>query len=169
MSESILLIVASNVVVLALLMLVLLFSQLHWILRLLLVLLVAGTYWVAYMGWDRSQGWPSSNRLPASFMLHGAVIEEPDQVKEIDGKIFLWISDLSTHQPAEQPRAYILPYSEKLHGAAQEALRQMRNGEMQLGTISVVPGTQEQKGSYTGEIPFFIEFSNLPKQSLPEK
>lgn len=169
MNESILLLVAVNIVILALLALVLLFSRLHWILRLFLVLMVSGSYWLAYQGWDRAQGWPSTNPVPEKFLLHGAVIEEPDKEKGVEGTIFLWITDLSTFIPAEQPRAYIMPYSKRLHGKAQEALRQMRNGKLQLGTVQLEAGAKQLKGGYAGETPLLIEFSNLPKQALPEK
>ena len=169
MNESILLLVAANVVVLALLMLVLLFSRLHWVLRLLLVLLVCGSYWIAYQGWDRAQGWPSSNSMPEKFLLHGAVIEEPNKEKGVTGTIFIWGTDLSTYQPAEQPRAYVMPYSKKLHSAAQEALRQMRNGELQLGTVLPELSAKQIADGNAGETPSLIEFSNLPKQALPEK
>ena len=169
MNESILLLVAVNVVVLALLVLVLVFSRLHWVLRLLLVLVVSGGYWVAYQGWDRAQGWPSTNQVPEKFLLHGAVIEEPDKEKGIDGTIFLWVTDLSTFVPAEQPRAYVMPYSKRLHGKAQEALRQMRNGQLQLGRVKLESGARQKSDGGDGEIPLQIEFSNLPKQALPEK
>lgn len=169
MNESILLLVAVNVVVLALLVLVLVFSRLHWVLRLLLVLVVSGSYWVAYQGWDRAQGWPSTNQVPEKFLLHGAVIEEPDKEKGIDGTIFLWVTDLSTFVPADQPRAYIMPYTKALHGNAQEALRQMRNGQLQLGTVELKTGAKQKSDGNAGETPLLIEFSNLPKQALPEK
>jgi hypothetical protein len=169
MNESILLLVAVNVLVLALLMLVLVFSRLHWLLRLLLVFMVSGSYWLAYQGWDRAQGWPSTNPVPEKFLLHGAVIEEPDKDRGVDGTIFLWLSDLTTYQPAEQPRAYIMPYSKRLHTAAQEALRQMRNGELQMGTVLPDEAAQQVTDGFTGEIPTMIEFSNLPQRALPEK
>nr|CAA6824754.1 MAG: Unknown protein [uncultured Thiotrichaceae bacterium] len=169
MNESILLLLGVNVLVLALLMLVLLFSRLHWVLRLLLVLIVSGSYWVAYQGWDRAQGWPSSNAMPEKFLLHGAVIEEPDPEKGVSGTIFIWATDLSTHQPAEQPRAFVMPYSKKLHGATQEALRHMRNGELQLGTVLPDIAAKQIGDGFAGEVPTLIEFSNLPKQALPEK
>lgn len=169
MNESILLLLAVNVVILALLVLVLMFSRLHWVLRLFLVLIVSGSYWLAYQGWDRAQGWPSTNPLPEKFLLHGAVIEEPDKEKGVDGTIFLWATDLSTFAPAKQPRAYVMPYSKSLHGKAQEALRQMRNGQLQLGTVQLEPGVRQKADGLAGEIPLLIEFSNLPKQALPEK
>lgn len=169
MNESILLLVAVNVVVLALLALVLIYSRLHWVLRLLLVLMVSGSYWIAYQGWDRAQGWPSSNPVPEKFLLHGAVIEEPDKENGVTGTIHLWLTDLSTHQPAEQPRAHVLPYSKQLHSNAQEALRNMRNGELQLGTLQLEAGNKQAAGGYAGENPQLIEFSDLPKQALPEK
>ena len=169
MNESILLLVAANVLVLALLMLVLVFSRLHWVLCLLLVLMVSGSYWVAYQGWDRAQGWPSTNAVPEKFLLHGAVIEEPDQEKGVTGTIFIWLTDLSTYKPAEQPRAFIMPYTKRLHAAAQEALRQMRNGELQLGTVLPDIAAKQVGDGFAGEIPTLIEFSKLPKQALPEK
>ncbi len=169
MNESILLLITVNVVVLALLVLVLIFSRLHWVLRLLLVLVVSGSYWIAYQGWDRSQGWPSSNAVPEKFLLHGAVIEEPNKEEGVAGTIFLWATDLSSFIPAEQPRAYVMPYSKRLHSAAQEALRNMRNGELQLGTVKLEAGAKQIAEGYAGETPQLIEFSNLPKQALPEK
>ena len=169
MNESIFLLVAVNVLLLALLMLVLLFSRLHWVMRLVLVLMVSGGYWMAYQGWDRAQGWPSSNAVPEKFLLHGAIIEEPNKEEGVSGTIFLWASDLTTHQPAEQPRAYVMPYSKRLHTAAQEALRQMRNGELQLGTVLPDLATKQVADGFAGEDPSFIEFSKLPKQALPEK
>jgi hypothetical protein len=133
------------------------------------VLLVSGSYWLAYQGWDRAQGWPSTNPVPEKFLLHGAVIEEPDKDRGVDGTIFLWLSDLTTYQPAEQPRAYIMPYSKRLHTAAQEALRQMRNGELQMGTVLPDEAAQQVTDGFAGEIPTMIEFSNLPQRALPEK
>lgn len=162
MDEPILLLVAVNV-------LMLVFSHLHWLLRLGLVLLVSGSYWLAYQGWDRAQGWPSHNTVPEKFLLHGAVIEEPDKERGVSGTIFLWLSDLTEFQPAEQPRAYVMPYTKRLHTAAQEALRQMRNGELQVGTVLPDPAARQVADGFAGEIPGMIEFSNLPKQALPEK
>ena len=169
MNESILLLVAANVVVLALLMLILIFSHLHWTPKYLLIIIVSTSYWVAYQGWDRSQGWPSNNQAPEKFLLHGAVIEEPNKEKGVTGTIYLWLNDLTKNQPSEHPRAYILPYSKRLHKASQEALRQMRNGELQLGTVQPEHKAKQIAGGIAGEIPVLIEFSNLPKQSLPEK
>jgi len=169
MNESIFLLVAVNVMVLALLMLVLVFSRLHWTLRLLMVVLVSGSYWIAYQGWDRAQGWPSTNPVPEKFLLHGAVIEEPDKEKGVSGTISLWLSDLTRFKPAEQPRAHTMPYSRKLHTAAQEALRQMRNGELQMGTVLPDEAARQLQDGFAGETPTMVEFSNLPKQALPEK
>ena len=169
MSESILILVGVNVFVLALLMLVLLFSRLHWVLRLALVLVVSASYWLAYQGWDRAQGWPSHNQVPEKFLLHGAVIEEPNKEEGVSGTIFLWLSDLTEFKPAELPRAYVMPYSRRLHNAAQEALRQMRNGELQMGTVLPDEAVKQVADGFAGETPTMIEFSNLPKQSLPEK
>ncbi len=169
MNESIFLIVCANVLVLALLMLVLLFSRLHWAYRLSLVFLVSGAYWVLYQGWIQAQGWPTNNSLPHKFLLHGAVIEEPAPDNKNTGTIFIWATDLDNHLPAGKPRAYETPYSKKLHSATQEALNQMRNGELQLGTKQEEQKIKTTRSGYEGEVPLLIEFSNLPSQALPEK
>ena len=169
MNESIFILVGVNVLVLALLALVLVFSRLHWVLRLALVVVVSASYWLAYQGWDRAQGWPSHNVVPEKFLLHGAVIEEPDKERGRAGTIFLWLSELATHKPAEQPRAYVMPYTKRLHNAAQEALRMMRNGELQMGTVVPDEAVKQAASGFAGEVPSMIEFSNLPKQALPEK
>jgi hypothetical protein len=142
---------------------------LHWLLRLVLVIIVSASYWVAYQGWDRAQGWPSSNPVPEKFLLHGAIIEEPNKEEGVAGTILLWVNDLTDHKPSELPRAYVMPYSRGLHTAAQEALRQMRNGELQLGRVLVDPSAKQNAEGYAGEESGLIEFSDLPKQALPEK
>lgn len=45
----------------------------------------------------------------------------------------------------------------------------MRNGELQLGTLQLEAGNKQAAGGYAGENPQVIEFSDLPKQALPEK
>lgn len=170
MNESIFILVAVNVLVLALLVLILMFSRLPGVVRLFLVLLVSASYWLAYQGWDRAQGWPSSNAVPEKFLLHGAVIEEPDKERGVSGTIFLWLSDLTDFRPAEQPRAFVLPYTRQLHQSAQEALRQIRNGQLQVGkVVTVDESVQQVENAIAGEILTNIEFSELPKETLPEK
>jgi len=169
MNESILLLVAANVIVLALLLLILIYSRIHWLVKLLLIVIVSASYWVAYQGWDRAQGWPSNNPIPEKFLLHGAIIEEPNKEKGVNGTIYLWVNDLTEHKPSENPRAYLLPYNKRLHKASQEALRQMRNGQLQLGTVLPKHAAKQISDGNAGEVPTLIEFSNLPKQTLPEK
>ncbi|MEZ5477806.1 MAG: hypothetical protein R3E95_10075 [Thiolinea sp.] len=171
MTLDLMLLVLAYVLLLALLLLVLIYSRLPLLAKLLLSVLVAGAYVLAYQGWQQAQGWPGRLALPEQFLLHGAVIEEPDPETGSHGRIFLWASTLEQAYPAAEPRAYELPYDKANHSALQEAQRRQRNGELQLGRLkSEREGDAANRATRLGENqPQRLEFSKLPDPALPEK
>jgi hypothetical protein len=155
----------------ALLMLCLLYTRLPIITKAVLFAITVSFYFVSYFSWQQSQGWPSKAALPAHFLLHYGVIEEPDEERQTDGAIYLWITDLKDQTLADQPRAYVLPYSRDGHGALDEALRQTRNGKRQLGRNLELPDPLNpiELNDGIGDTQFKLRFSELPDPALPEK
>lgn len=171
MTEIQTLLITVYVLLAALLVLVLVYGRLHFVLKLMLVIGVAALYHFSYQGWKQVQGWPSQTPLPEHFLLHASVIEEPDQEKGSMGHIFIWASTLEGSFPATEPRAYVMAYDQKIHSSLEDALRNMRNGNVQLGARKKTL-TDSNKSQYlegVGEENFTLEFSPLPDPELPEK
>jgi hypothetical protein len=171
MTEVLFGLVLAYVFLLALLMLMLLYTRWPWLLKAVMVLLVCGFYLLSYKVWREAQGWPSTAALPERFLLHASVIEEPDQSKGSKGQIFVWASDLAGHRPAAQPRAYRLPYDKQVHSALEDAMQNMRNGIVQLGHAREMQEDPSQPRDLTrfGEHRRELEFTALPDPALPEK
>ena len=171
MNLSLTLLALLSVFVLALLALSLIFSRLPVLAKVLLLIITAGAYIFAYQGWKEAQGWPATTSLPEQFLLHASVIEEPDPETGTAGRIFLWASTLQDAYPADQPRAYELPYGKELHSRLAEALRQQRNGKVQLGSLQDDQGRMINKNTdiTADKRNTMIKFSDLPDPALPEK
>ena len=171
MTETLALIILAYVFLLAMLALVLIYGRIHWLFKALLLALTAAFYQVSYQGWKQAQGWPTQAHLPDKFLLHASVIEEPDEEKGTPGRIFIWGSDLKGSFPASEPRAYELPYDREIHSGLEDALRNQRNGNVQIGGVSkgTEQGDQPRDMTGLGEEQQKLEFTNLPDPALPEK
>lgn len=172
MTEGILLLVLAYVALAALLLTSLIGTRLPLPIKATLSMGAIGLYIASYLGWQSVQGWPAPVApLPDRFLLHASVIEEPDQSAGTDGMIYIWLSDLVDGRPAAQPRAYRLAYDKPLHAGLEEALRKMRNGNIQLGRVNRFtdrpdrPTDLKRLGQHRNEIKFY----DLPDPALPEK
>lgn len=155
----------------ALLVLALIHGRLNWLVKLGVLIVATGFYWVSYQGWQQSLGWPSSTALPDKFLLHFAVIEEPDDTQGTEGTIFLWLTDLPDDELAAEPRAYRLPYDQETHSKVESAMRRAKAGNLQLGIrrgSDDLPEVQKFKNEL-GDKHLDIEFHPVPDPSLPEK
>jgi len=171
-SEGILLLVLAYVALTALLVTALISTRLPLLVKAFLTLATIGLYAASYLGWQSVQGWPAPLKpLPERFLLHASVIQEPDQAAGTEGVIYIWLSDLVDGVPSEQPRAYRLAYDKPLHADLEEALRNMRNGNIQLGRVTRITDTPDRPTDLTrlGEYRDVIKFYDLPDPALPEK
>ena len=172
MIEGTLLLVLAYVALTALLVTALVTTRLPLPVKAVVAIGAVALYVASYRGWQAIQGWPAATaRLPERFLLHASVIEEPDAESGAAGAIFVWASDLAGGGPADSPRAYRLAYGKELHADLDEALRNMRNGTLQLGRVSRVAGTPDRPRDLTGfgEQRETLEFYTLPDPALPEK
>lgn len=171
MNEMLLALVLAYLFFTALLLLALIYSRLPVLLKIGLVVVAVGFYWLSYQGWKETQGWPALSTLPDKFLLHAAVVDEPDKDAGIDGVIQIWVSDLRDDQVAVQPRAYQMPYEIGMHGKIQEAERQMNNGNLQIGITNprMRDSSKGSKKKRAGQKYPNLEFVRLPDPALPEK
>ena len=119
-------------------------------------------YYLHWMGLQQSKGWPSDQTLPSQFELISADVVEPNQFKEIEGNIHLWI------RPEEDgaPRTYILPYSRDLHKRLFEAKQRSAGGRRQIGLLS---GSDSSEGGADIGGEMKLGFRNAPRRRLPAK
>ncbi|MBV2094527.1 MAG: hypothetical protein KUF80_06555 [Candidatus Thiodiazotropha sp. (ex Codakia orbicularis)] len=171
MSESVLLLLLAYVALAALVAAALIASRFHILIKAVIIVLATALYFTTYQGWQTIQGWPARVEMPQRFMLHASVVDEPDKRSGSPGSITLWATDLGSGGPAENPRAYLLEYSKELHTALDGALRNMRNGIVQLGRKRAPAKQPEQPLDFTriGERREKIEIYSLPDPALPEK
>ena len=133
MNETLLMLVLVYVFFLAVLILVLLTSRINLWLKCGLIIASSIFYFCSYQGWKQSQGWPAAVSLPNKFLLHYAVIEEPDKKTDNQGSIYLWLTDLASDQPAAQPRSYRINYLQETHVQVVKAMKKITGGNIQIG------------------------------------
>ena len=148
----------------------------------LLLILYVGTY----LGLRDIQGWPTDDKLPTSFRLIWAKIDEPDKNADTAGQIYLWVQELNVAEQIKgKPRAYKLPYHIDLAEEVQQAMEQtekgeLLNGKMTRGMLKPVDektkndqqlnnddGDSDVSGLTDSRI--HLEFTEMPKNPLPPK
>ena len=79
-------------------------------------------------------GWASVDRLPPSFKLLQARIVEPHSLEGDPGAVYLWVEALDDdNRPSGVPRAYRIPYSDKLADKTDKAQSEIAAGHPQGG------------------------------------
>jgi len=142
----------------------------HWPrwLKGLLALGVTGFYFFGYASLHSLLGLPSTDALPARFVMIAAIVDEPRG--KFQGALYMWVTPIEEGKSVMQPRAYKLPYSRVLHEQIADGMKKGREGVPQMGTAEVKggngkgpswlnPGTDEQE----------VKILDLPTPQVPEK
>jgi len=128
----------------ALLLVMLAYARLRWTVKALAVVVMSAFYIVSFYATRGLLGWASTDSLPASFKLLQARIVDPHSLQGDPGSIYLWVEALDEDsRPSGIPRAYRLPYSEKLAEKIDHAADQIRAGHPQQGGRAADFGTGE--------------------------
>jgi hypothetical protein len=118
----------------ALLLMVLVYARLPWSAKAIAVVVTSAFYIASFAGARGLLGWASVDRLPASFKLLQTRIVEPHSLAGDPGSIYLWVEALDeTNRPSGVPRAYRLPYSDKLAEKTDKAASEIAAGRPQGG------------------------------------
>ncbi|KRR26640.1 hypothetical protein [Bradyrhizobium retamae] len=118
----------------ALLLIVLVYARLPWSAKAVAVVVTSAFYIASFMGVRGLLGWASIDGLPASFKLLQARIVEPHSLEGDPGSIYLWVEALDDgNRPSGVPRAFRIPYSDKLAQKTDKAASEIAAGRPQGG------------------------------------
>ena len=118
----------------ALLLVVLVYARLPWSAKAVAVVVTSAFYIASFVGVRGLLGWASVDRLPATFKLLQARIVEPHSLEGDPGSIYLWVEALDEgNRPSGVPRAYRIPYSDKLAEKTDKAASEIAAGRPQGG------------------------------------
>jgi hypothetical protein len=118
----------------ALLLVVLVYARLPWPLKAVAVVLTSSFYIASFLGMRGLLGWASVDHLPGSFKLLQARIVEPHSLEGDPGAIYLWVEALDEgNRPSGVPRAYRIPYSDRLADKTDKAQSEIAAGRAQGG------------------------------------
>lgn len=114
------------------------YAEGRWTLKLAFIVLLVGFGLEVSKSLDSYAGWPTSEDLPSTGQLLGAVIREPNAQTGDRGAIIVWVrpleppvSALFREDPSpDEPRAYRIPYSRKMHEEVEGAMQAIRNGQV---------------------------------------
>lgn len=159
---------------LLLILLVLIYSNLHWAIKSAVMTLSLGFFVITYYSFTPLMGWPVSEELPDELQFQGAYIRQPNKITGSEGGIYLWAVNLNKNISQQLPRAYRLPYSDPLHEKVVEAKRKTKNGVPQMiDVVGDVNTENERKSQATNQggggtiVP--VEFYDMPVTTPPAK
>jgi len=149
------------------------------------VVLISGLYVGTYLGLKELQGWPVNEPLPERFRLHWAMINEPDKAQDAQGTIYLWIQTSAPNgKLIDEPRAYHLPYDQRMAEKVENALRHIDDGKTVEGQFArAQPALETQEAGQHSKLKLDLDpanaainqqeaglqFAPLPRASLPPK
>jgi hypothetical protein len=118
-------------VVLGLLAYLVIKTELGVMLKLVLVVMVSGFYWLQYHSLLQYAGWPSRATLPEDFILIASEVREPDSSTGDPGVMYWWVRESGDN--SEPPRVYELPYRSELHEQGEQVVQEQKNGAQFIG------------------------------------
>lgn len=84
-------------------------------------------------------GWSAAVAVPERFKIVATRVVEPDHQRDRPGAIHLWLEALDDRNiPSGVPRAYMLPYSVGLAAKVAHADSEIKKGNAQGGTASIL-------------------------------
>ena len=167
MAEGIIGLAASFLLLIALILwLIILSKGKFWVIKSIVISIATLFSIVVLLSLKDFIGWPSKSTLPQEFQLHWAIIDEPDKIKNTEGAIYMWVTELDKENKG-LPRAYKINYTRKNHEEIVQGLISLGDGIQQKGEkVKVKENIDiDEDLSNLQEIVIY----ELPKPLLPEK
>ena len=124
----------SYAVIGALLLIVLVYARLPWPVKAVAVIVTSAFYVVSFNATRGLLGWASQDRLPTAFKLLQTRIVEPHSLEGDPGSIYLWVEQLDKdNRPSGIPRAFRVPYNDRLADKTHAAENEIALGHPQGG------------------------------------
>lgn len=129
---------AFYVIVAATLLALNIYSRWSWRIKALAIVFTTASYLVLYYSFAPLLGWPSADKLPRRFDLVAVYVQQPEEINRAKGDIFFWALDRDGGLRQRTPRAYVVPFTPKLHAQVKEAGRRLRKNIPQVGETEMV-------------------------------
>ncbi len=150
------------VVLVALHLLVLFYHHWHWLVKLGMVCCVSLFFYVTYLSIPDFFGWPTPHERPQKIQLVAVFIDAPR-------KIYLWGHDLEAGLDRRRPRAYELPYSERVHDALRGAQNKLKKGMPMIGELRTrTAPSPNGEGAVREFEPLDLILYDMPEGLIPE-
>ncbi len=135
MAEGIIGLSSSFLLLVALILwLIILSKRKFWIIKSIVITIATLFSIVVLLSLKDFIGWPSKSALPQEFQLHWAIINEPDKIKNTEGAIYMWVTELDNENKNKGlPRAYKIDYTRKNHEEIMKGLISLGDGIQQKG------------------------------------
>lgn len=118
----------------ALLLMILVYARLGWRMKATVVMVTSAFYIASFTGVRGLLGWASIDQLPTRFKLLQARVVEPHSLAGDPGSIYLWVETLDNdNRPSGIPRAFRIPYSDRLAEKTDKAISEIAAGHPQGG------------------------------------
>lgn len=124
-------ITAGFILVLSILYFLLLKTHLSLAIKAFSLLLVSLFFIVQYKSLHRYLGWPTTERLPAEFVLIATNVREPNKQTGDPGIMYWWVRESS--DISQPPRVYELPYKAEMQHKTEEVIKQQKQGAQYIG------------------------------------
>ena len=123
----------------AILLWCLIFTKGKWPIKLFLIITVPAFSVAVWNALDSYLGWPATDSVPEKSILLWGEVYEPNPQSGDPGKVCVWLiayDDLAQNNSPfkyspekNEPRAYRLPYSRKLHEQLEQAKKMIKGGK----------------------------------------
>lgn len=119
----------------ALLLAILVYARIGWRAKAVVIVATSAFYIASFIGVRGLLGWATIDRLPPRFKLLQARIVEPHSLAgDRAGAIYLWVETLDDdNRPSGMPRAFRIPYHDKLAEKTDKAISEIAAGHPQGG------------------------------------
>lgn len=153
--------VLAYVVLAVLLLFLVLYVSWHWGVKVVMILVVSGFFYVTYLSIPDFFGWPTAHYRPEKLRLVAIYIDAPR-------KIYLWGHDLKEGIAAARPRAFELDYSERLNNSLNKAANKLKKGFPMIGEFRPPQNSKAfGEGLLTKPDDFELVIYDVPEQLAP--
>jgi hypothetical protein len=155
--------VTAYVVIAALLLVMLVITNWHWVFKALSVIFVSGFFYVTYHSLPDFMGWPTAYERPDKMQVVAIYIDAPN-------KVYLWGHDMAEGIAGQRPRAYELKYTTRLNNSLNIASHKIKKGFPMIAEFRPSQPTQTLKGDGLEKEPldeFELIFYDVPAGLAP--
>ncbi len=155
--------VTAYVVLVTLLLVMLIYSPWHWILKSLMVVVVSAFFYVTYYSIPDFFGWPTADHRPGKLQIVAIYIDAPN-------KIYLWGHDLDLGIVGKRPRAYEFKYTTTLNNTLNKASNKLKKGFPMIAEFRKATSAMQQSAegeSIQRQDDFDLMIYDVPEAMVP--